>query len=81
MNESPVFRKAIQPWYDTTAVCTLLCLLMAGVFLFGLKGVLIAVKNEAYQPYLWLPLLLIVLSALVFISIGIRLFRRRSGRS
>jgi len=80
MESSPVFRKAILPWYDTNAACILALLLMTAVLLFGIEGVRIAGKIEAYKAHVWVPILLIVLSAGVCGSILIRLIKRYHNR-
>ncbi|MFO7997364.1 MAG: hypothetical protein R6U86_00090 [Bacteroidales bacterium] len=80
MASAPVFRKSILPWYDTNTACILALILMAAVMLFGVEGVRMSGKTEAYREHVWVPVLLIVLSGMVTASILIRLIRRYHNR-
>ncbi|MFA6011585.1 MAG: hypothetical protein WC799_16475 [Desulfobacteraceae bacterium] len=68
LDPNPVFRKVIVPWYDTKEVCYTLIIFMTLVLLFSGTGVSVALVSPAYHTYLWVPLLLIILSLVVIFS-------------
>ncbi len=76
LDQNPVYRKAIYPWYDTEAACYVLLAFMFFVFLFGIAGISVARGIAAYHSFIWVPYLLIILSSAVILSISIRLVRR-----
>ncbi|MFP4531357.1 MAG: hypothetical protein ACLFNS_01625 [Desulfobacterales bacterium] len=80
MNPSPVFRKAIVAWYDTNAVCIGVLVLMAAVLVFGIEGIRVAGTIEKNQNHVWVPILLVVLSGCVCLSILFRMIRRYRNR-
>jgi len=73
---SPVFRKTIVPWYDTHTAGVALFMVMLAVLLFGIEGVRVAGRSAQYNGYAWVPLLLIILSGGVCVSILFRLLKR-----
>ncbi len=75
-NKNPVFRKAVNPWYQSKTVYGLTITVMLISLLFGLVGVSVTREFEQYHDYLWVPLVLVVLSTGVMISAIIRLIRR-----
>jgi GMP synthase-like glutamine amidotransferase len=76
LDQNPVFRKVIVPWYDSETACLILVVCISLVLLFGFAGVSVARENAGYREYIWVPVALIVLSAWVIVSITIRLIRR-----
>jgi hypothetical protein len=76
LEKYPVFRKIIVPWYDSETLCFILTFLMFLVFLFSVEGILVAGEKTEYLGYVWVPILLVVMSGTVIISITIRLVRR-----
>ena len=78
--KSPVFRKAIIPWYHSKTVCgiTIACMLI--VFLFGLAGLVVAHEQEQYIGYIWVPLVLVILSGGMVVGNFIRLIRYHTSR-
>ena len=78
--KSPVFRKAIIPWYRSKTVCVLTIVFMLLVFLFGLAGLSVARGHEQYHEYIWVPLVLVVLSGGVIVINIIRLIRQNPSR-
>ena len=72
----PLFRKVVVPWYDSDAACYIVIAAMIAVIVFGIGGVSVARTQEAYQAYIWVPIVLIVLGAAVLISTAVRLIRR-----
>ncbi|MEJ2166796.1 MAG: hypothetical protein P8X90_14805 [Desulfobacterales bacterium] len=79
-DRSPVFRKAIIPWYNSKTVCVLTIAFMLLVFLFGLAGISVAREHEDYNGYIWVPLMLVVMSAGIIVFNIIRLIRQRTSR-
>ena len=76
LDQNPVFRKVIAPWYDSETACWMVIVLMSAVFLFGLTGVYVARELPAFQAHLWVPVLLVIMSGWVILSTASRLFRR-----
>ena len=76
LDQNPVFRKVIVPWYDSETACLILVVCVSFVILFGFAGISVVRENAAYREYIWVPVALIVLGAGVVVSITIRLIRR-----
>lgn len=76
IDDTPLFRKIIVPWYDSEAICLLTIVFMDVVFLFGVAGVSVALSHPAFHTHIWIPILVMVLSGGVIISVTIRLIRR-----
>ncbi len=75
-DEKPIFRKIIVPWYDSETACLLLILFMVLVFLFGIAGLSVSSEIVEYNDFIWVPILLILLSGWVVVSTMIRLIKR-----
>jgi len=75
-DEKPIFRKIIVPWYDSETTCLLLILFMALVFLFVIAGLSVSSEIIEYNDFIWVPILLILLSGWVVVSTMIRLIKR-----
>lgn len=75
-NKSPVFRKVIIPWYRSKTAYGICIALMLLVLLFGLAGISVAREEMQYRGYLWLPMLLVVLSGAIAVVNIVRLIRR-----
>ena len=75
-DKSPVFRKAIIPWYDSSRMCWILIGFLFAVVLFGGAGIDVALGTPAFSRYLWVPLFLVVLGLGVIASLLIRMLRR-----
>ena len=80
LDQNPVFRKVIVPWYDSEIVCLAVIVVMGLVTLFGIAGMSVAREIDEFQGYGWVPTLLVVLSAAVIISTTIRLIKRYTQR-
>ena len=76
LDQNPVYRKVIVPWYDSEIVCLVLIGLLFVVFLFGFIGISVAIDNSANGACLWVPIALVVMSGGIIISITIRLIMR-----
>lgn len=79
-DKGPVFRKAIIPWYRSKTVCGMSIAFMLLVFLFGLAGISVARGQEQYYGYIWVPLVLVVLSGGIIVLNIIRLIRQHTSR-
>jgi len=78
--KSPVFRKAIIPWYHSKTAYGVTIAFMLFVFLFGLAGISVARANMQFNDYIWVPIVLVVLSGGVILFNIIRLIRRHATR-
>ncbi|MDJ0809496.1 MAG: hypothetical protein QNJ02_10120 [Desulfobacterales bacterium] len=75
-DKAPVFRRAIIPWYDSDRVCWIVIGFMLATAVFSTAGLFAALEEPIYRNYIWLPLLLLLLSIGIAISTLIRMFRR-----
>ncbi|MDD2388596.1 MAG: hypothetical protein PHP23_02550 [Desulfobacterales bacterium] len=79
--KSPVYRKIIFPWYESESFYLVLTGFMCLVVAFGLTGISVAREYDPCHRYLWLPVLLVVMSGSVLVSCLVRLIIRYIGRS
>ncbi len=77
-DKSPVFRKAIIPWYHSKLAYGATITFMLLVLLFGLAGISVARENLQFNDYIWVPIVLVVLSGGVILFNIIRLIRRHA---
>ena len=71
LDPNPLFRKIITPWYDTPPVCWVLLLSMVVLVIFSITGILVAGYNPDYKGFVWVPVLLLLLSLfMVFVLVG-----------
>jgi len=80
IDQNPLFRRVIVPWYDSEAACSIVIFLMFLIFLFGSAGISVALENIEYYEYVWVPVLIVVMSGGVIISTTIRLIKRYARR-
>lgn len=80
IDQNPVFRKSIVPWYDSEGACFVFIGFMFIVFLFGVVGILTAREAVEYHSSTWVAVLLAVMSGGVIISTTIRLIKRYARR-
>ena len=80
IDQNPLFRKVIVPWYDSEAACYIVIFFMFIVFLFGAAGISASRENIAFHEHVWVPVLLMLMSGGVIISTIIRLIKRVSRR-
>ena len=76
LDQPPIYRKIIVPWYDSKIMCLSAIIFLFPVALLGLVGINVADSTQQYQAYLWMPVLLTMLSAGVIFSMTVRLIRR-----
>jgi hypothetical protein len=80
IDQNPLFRKVIVPWYDSEAACFIVIFFMFLIFLFGFAGISVTRENTEYHEHVWIPVLLVAMSGGVIISTTIRLIKRYSRR-
>lgn len=78
--KSPVFRKAIFPWYRSKTAYGITVAFMLSVFLFGLAGISVARTNTQFNGYIWVPIVLVVVSGGITTLTIFRLIKRRTAR-
>jgi membrane protein implicated in regulation of membrane protease activity len=76
LDPNPLFRRAIIPWYDSTALCAVLIVAMVVLVIFSITGIMVARSNPAYHGFIWVPWVLLVFSLVTALSISWRLIQR-----
>ncbi len=76
LDQNPVYRKVIVPWYDSEIACLVLIAFLFVVFLIGFIGISVVNESISYGSYIWVPIVLVVLSGGTILSLTIRLIRR-----
>ena len=80
LDQHPVHRKIIIPWYDSDSVCLITVVIMLAVCLFGFTGISVSQNDPAFAKHMVIPVILVAMSGGVVVSITIRLIRRRLDR-
>ena len=80
LDQGPVFRKTIIPWYDLDAVCWCMIAVLAVVAAFGLVGLFVVLEHPPWNGHAWMPLLLVILCGAAILSASVRLARRYAYR-
>ena len=75
-DKNPVFRKVIIPWYNSTTVYIIVLVIMLLVLFFAMAGISISKANVAYNKYVWVPALLLAMSAVIAVTTAARLLKR-----
>jgi len=65
------------PWYDSGGLCIFLIVFMVIIFLFGLSGILAALKTDYTNLVIKIPVALSIMSFYVVLSILLRIDKRR----
>ncbi|HUV51212.1 MAG TPA: hypothetical protein VMW78_09365 [Anaerolineae bacterium] len=76
LQQNPLFRKEIAPWYDSDTSCLIMIGFFFIVFLFGITGISEAYEKIEYHKHVWVPGILAILSGVTIISTSIRLIKR-----
>lgn len=71
------FRREDLPWYRRVAVYIFVFLFLPAVIFLGIVGIEVAVENEDYKNYLWVPSLLVFCGLMLFIAAILKLVIRR----
>lgn len=77
-DKNPVFRKAVIPWYKSTSAHIIMILCMLLVFFFALAGISVAREFPEYNGYVWVPAVLLAMSAGIVVTTTARLIKRYS---
>ena len=64
LDDSPLYRKTIIPWYDSETACLLVVVIMFPVVIFALCGIKVADEHAQYRAFVWLPVLLAIIGVL-----------------
>ena len=80
-DKNPVFRKVIIPWYNSTTVYIIVLIIMLLVLLFAMAGISVSRENSEYQGYVWVPALLLAMTAAIIITTIARLIKRYTQKS
>lgn len=73
LEDNPVFRKKIVPWYDSLIVAAIRLAIAAAVFGFSTIGIQVVRQTPSFAAFLWVPSLLAGLSAILLIISGFRI--------
>jgi len=76
MDQNPIHRRIIVPWYDSEVVCLAIVFVLLLTLLFSFLGITVARETPAFQRHLWFPLALVLLSASGIVSLTLRLIKR-----
>ena len=80
-DKNPVFRKVIIPWYNSTTVYVIVLVIMLLVLFFAMAGISVSKENVAYNKYVWVPALLLAMSAVIAVTMVARLIKRYTQKS
>ena len=80
-DKTPVFRKAVIPWYNSTTAHVIVVVLMLLVLLFAISGIAVARENPTYHGFIWVPAVLLAMSVAIIAATAIRLIKRYVQRS
>lgn len=80
LDQNPIHRREIVPWYDSEIACLILMIWMILSLLFGIVGIAVARQHPAYHQYTWVPVVIVMLSGGVVISAFVRLVKRHIRR-
>ncbi len=81
LKSKPIFRKVVYPFYDTETACIIIIITMLLIILFGITGIVVAIENAQFSDYIWVPVFIVFLSSLVFISELIRYIKHHIDRT
>lgn len=73
LEDNPVFRKKIIPWYDSPIASAIRFLIAAAIFGFSTIGIQLVRETPSFSSFLWVPSVLAALSAILLIVSGFRL--------
>lgn len=75
-----MFRKVIYPFYDSEAACITIIIIMLIILIFSIAGISVAREEPQYNDYIWVPVTLLTMSAVILISAAIRLIKQYLAR-
>lgn len=75
-----MFRKVIYPFYDSETACIVIIILMLLLLLFSIAGISVAREEPKYHGYVWVPVILLIMSAAILLPAAIRLTKHYLAR-
>ncbi len=81
LDPNPLFRRVISPWYDSAPARWATLISMIVIAIFSITGIWVSRRNADFNAYTWMPLLLLLLSMAVAISIANRMIRKSYDRN
>ncbi len=76
LQQNPLFRKEIAPWYDSDTSCFIMIGFLLVIFLFSITGIFEAYEKIEHHKHVWVPGSLAILSGVTIVSMSIRLIKR-----
>ncbi len=80
LESKPMFRKVIYPFYDSETACIVIIILMLLILMFSIAGISVAREEPQYNGYVWVPVILAIMSAIILLSAAIRLIKHYLAR-
>ena len=77
LDQTPFFRKAIIPWYESNLLCWIFITICAFELIFSMIGIRVALVKQTFTGFVLLPSLMAFLSLFVMIKILVKLIKRR----
>ena len=76
LEQNPLFRKKIFPWYDSNIACIIMIGFLFIIFLFGITGIFEAYETIENHQHIWVPGILVIMSGGTIASILVRMIKR-----
>jgi len=80
LQPKPMFRKIIYPFYDSETACIVIIILMLLILIFSIAGISVAREVPQYNGYVWVPVVLAIMSAIILLPAAIRLIKHYLAR-
>lgn len=80
LESKPMFRKMIYPFYDSETACIVIIILMLLILMFSIAGISVAQEVPHYNGYVWVPVVLAIMSAIILLPAAIRLIKHYLAR-
>lgn len=81
LHKNPSFRKVILPWYDSDLFCLVISICAALLFYFSTTGISLALEDDLYRRYCWVPIMLMLFSGTLLATNLFRILSRMVSRS
>lgn len=81
LSKNPSFRKVVTPWYNSDPFCLVISIFLSLVFYFSTVGIGVALEDQQYQRYCWVPITLMFLSGILLVTNLFRILSRMVSRS
>ncbi len=80
LESKPMFRKVIYPFYDSDTACIVIIILMLLIIMFSIAGISVAREVPQYNGYVWVPVVLAIMSSIILLPAVIRLIKHYLAR-